>query len=288
MTQDTNAAWKDDLLLGAVAEDPAVVTIWDAFKAWLNRRGLPFDYILYTNYDRMVADLIDGRIDVAWNTPLAWIRAQRMAEKVGKQLDAVAMRDIDRDLTSLIAVSADSDIKSVDDLKGKVFGVGSRDSVESLIMPCGVLQDAGLVPGDDFQLRYYSDVLGLHGGDQAGEVRAAQALVAGEVDAAGLATGNYEQYVEDGTIPAGATRVLAHTPLYDHCNMTVSASAPRELIQRMRELFVEMDSTDPELREAMELQVVKKWQPARLTHYGTLRRAVEQFDAVGGVVPAHS
>lgn len=276
----TERAPKDEILLGAVAASPAIVTIWSGFKTWLNERGLPFDYILYSNYDRMVADLIDERIDLAWNTPLAWIRAQAMAEEAGKKLDAVVMRDVDFDLTSVIVVRADGDMTSVSDLRGRVMAVGSHDSVESVIMPCGVCEDAGLVPGEDFELRHCSDVVGSHGGHQEGEVRAAEALLAGGADAAGLATGNYERFIKDGTIPADATRVVVYTPPYDHCNMSVGPSAPKQLVERMFELCLEMNNNDPGLREAMELELVKQWKPARLTHYGTLQRAVEQFDAV--------
>jgi ABC-type phosphate/phosphonate transport system substrate-binding protein len=279
VTGTAGVAHEDDLVVGAVAASPAIVTIWEGFTRWLNKRGLPIDYVLYSNYDRMVADLIDGHIDAAWNTPFAWIRAEQMAMRTGKELDAAVMRDIDFDLTSVIAVRADSDITSVSDLKGRSIGVGTPDSVESVMMPCGACEDAGLVLGEDFDLRHYSDVLGTHGGHQEGEVRAAQALVAGEVDAAGLSTGNYESFIEDGTIRDGATKVLLHTSPYDHCNLTVGASAPRELTGRMRELFLEMDRTDPELHEAMELEKVKQWKPARLTHYETLRRAMQQYDA---------
>lgn len=40
---------ENTLLLGAVAYDPKVVTIWDGFKTYFGRRGLEFDYVLYTN-----------------------------------------------------------------------------------------------------------------------------------------------------------------------------------------------------------------------------------------------
>ena len=42
------------LLLGAVAYDPKVVTIWEGFKAWFQKNGLGFDYLLYSNYERQV------------------------------------------------------------------------------------------------------------------------------------------------------------------------------------------------------------------------------------------
>ena len=59
------------LLLGAVAYDPKVVTIWDGFRGWLRTRDLDFDYVLYSNYERQAEDLVAGRVDVAWNSPLA-------------------------------------------------------------------------------------------------------------------------------------------------------------------------------------------------------------------------
>ena len=74
---------KRELLLGAVAYDPKVVTIWEGFRAWLRGQGLAFDYVLYSNYERQVEDLVAGRIELAWNSPLAWVRARRLARGGG-------------------------------------------------------------------------------------------------------------------------------------------------------------------------------------------------------------
>jgi len=46
------------LLMGAVAYDPKVVTIWGGFRSWLRSRGLPFDFLLYGNYEHQVEDLV--------------------------------------------------------------------------------------------------------------------------------------------------------------------------------------------------------------------------------------
>ena len=52
------------LVLGAVAYDPKVVTIWDGFRAWFRGPGgLDFDYVLYSNYERQVEDLVAGRVE---------------------------------------------------------------------------------------------------------------------------------------------------------------------------------------------------------------------------------
>ncbi|HEY5551086.1 MAG TPA: phosphate/phosphite/phosphonate ABC transporter substrate-binding protein [Opitutaceae bacterium] len=269
---------RDTLLVGAVAFGPAAVTIWDGFKAWFNKNGLPFDYILYSNYDRQNDELLAGHIDACWNDPLSWVQVSRKAASTGKTVRPIVMRDIDFDLTSALVVRADSNIRTVAELKGRVVAVGSPDSVESTLVPLSTLRDAGLRPGKDYKVHVCESSVGYRGGKQVGEVRAAKAVVAGEADAAGLAAGNYDKFLRDGTIPTGATRLLAHTPKYDHCNLTVAVtadSAPAELVERMRELFLEMPYDDPELRPCMDLEAVKEWRPARVSHYATIERALD-------------
>ena len=50
------------LMLGAVAYDPKVVTIWDGFQKYFAEHDLSFDYVLYTNYERQVEALFSGHI----------------------------------------------------------------------------------------------------------------------------------------------------------------------------------------------------------------------------------
>ena len=101
----------DVLLLGAVAYDPKVVRIWNGFRAWFAEHDLALDYVLYSNYERQVDDLLAGRIHLAWNSPLAWVRAARAAPVAGIQVSPLAMRDTDQDLTSVVVVRADSPIR---------------------------------------------------------------------------------------------------------------------------------------------------------------------------------
>ena len=44
-------------LMGAVAYDPKVVTIWEGFRAWLAGQGFDFDFMLYSHYERQVDDI---------------------------------------------------------------------------------------------------------------------------------------------------------------------------------------------------------------------------------------
>lgn len=273
------------LLMGAVAYDPKVVTIWEGFRRWLLSGGLPFDFLLYSHYERQVTDLVQGRIHAAWNSPLAWLRAERLASAAGRQVRALVMRDTDRDLTSVVVVRADSPIASLGDLKGLLVGTGAVDSPQATLIPLSHIRAAGV----DVKVRRFDVGVGLHGDHIGGERDAARALVAGEVDAACMIAGNHLMFGKEGTLPPGSTRVIAQTPVYDHCNMTVIDTAPPELVERFGALLRSMSYADATVRPLLDLEGLKVWEEGRTTGYAALATAVEVFgfsDAEGRVTAA--
>jgi ABC-type phosphate/phosphonate transport system substrate-binding protein len=272
--------------MGAVAYDPKVVTIWDGFRRWLIARDLPFDYVLYSNYERQVEDLVAGRLHVAWNSPLAWVRARRLAAAHGVEVSALVMRDTDRDLSSVVVVRADSPAQQAQDLAGRLLGTGAVDSPQATLLPLDALRAAGVEPGVDVKIRRFDIGVGLHGDHVGGERDAARALVAGQVDAACMIDANHLAFSREGTLRAGATRVLYRTGLFDHCNMTAVESAPADLVARFRELLLSMDYADPEVRPLLDLEGLTEWVPGRVSGYQALEQAVDHtdfYDAKGRV-----
>ncbi|HZD73768.1 MAG TPA: PhnD/SsuA/transferrin family substrate-binding protein [Actinomycetota bacterium] len=275
------------LLMGAVAYDPKVVTIWSGFRSWLVERGLPFDFLLYSNYERQVSDLVDGRIHAAWNSPLAWIRAERLATARGRRVRALVMRDTDQDLTSVVVVAGDARYETVADLKGAVVAVGAVDSPQATLIPLSHLRMLGLDVGRDVTVRRFDVGVGLHGDHVGGERDAARALAAGEVAAACMLDANHLLFAQEGTLVAGGTRVIAQTDPYDHCNMTVIDSAPADLVDGFARLLLSMSYADPAVRPLLDLEGLRAWRPARTGGYGALRRAVDEtgfYDARGGIL----
>src|SRR6185437_1898500 len=187
---------QDTLVLGAVAYDPKVVTIWEGFKRWFAEKGLSFDFVLYSNYERQVEAHLRGDVHVAWNSPLAWIEADRAARARGRRATAIAMRDTDRDLTSVVVVR-EGGPRSVGDLRGKVVATGAADSPQAMLIPLLHLAEAGLEPGRDFEVRRFDLLVGKHGDHIGGEREAARALIAGEVDAACIIDGNHLAFARE-------------------------------------------------------------------------------------------
>jgi ABC-type phosphate/phosphonate transport system substrate-binding protein len=254
------------LTLGAVAYDPKVVTIWEGFRRWLRQHDLELDFVLYSNYERQVEDLVDGRVDVAWNSPLAWLRTRRMTPEA----QALVMRDTDCDLTSVVVVRADSTFTDLAGLAGKTVAVGAVDSPQATLIPLAMI---GEVP---VTVRRFDIGVGLHGDHIGGERDAARALAAGEVDAACMIDANHLLFGTDGTLPAGATRIVAQTDPFDHCNMSVTGGPSPELA-RFASLLLDMDYADPQVRPLLDLEGLTRWVPGRTSGYRQLEVAVDRF-----------
>lgn len=265
------------LILGAVAYDPKVVTIWEGFKQHFVEHGLPFDFVLYSNYERQVEGQLAGEVHVAWNSPLAWIESERAGRKLGRKARAIAMRDTDRDLTSVVVVRADAPMRTLPDLAGKTVAVGASDSPQATLIPLLQLAEAGLKPGTDFEVLRHDLLVGKHGDHIGGEREAARALIAGRAQAACMIDGNHLVFTQEGTLPAGSTRVLAQTLPYDHCNFTVFDGVPDEPLRRFSEALLAMSYGDPGVRTLLDLEGLKQWLPGRLEGYAQLTRAVDAF-----------
>jgi phosphonate transport system substrate-binding protein len=276
----------DRIILGAVAYDPKVVTIWEGFKDFFQVQGLAFDYVLYSNYESQVRGHWGGQCNIAWNSPLAWVEAERLAARHGRRAHAIAMRDTDRDLASVVVVRKGAGIDSIAGLKGKRIATGAEDSPQATLIPLEVLAAEGLLPGRDFELIRYDIGLGKHGDHVGGERDAAKALMAGSADACCILDANRLLFAREGTLPTGVTKVLAETGLFDHCNFTIFDDAPQALIHRFTELLLAMRFDDPAVRPLLELEGLKQWLPGRASGYALLNSAVDRAGGLDHFLPS--
>ncbi|HZT41629.1 MAG TPA: phosphate/phosphite/phosphonate ABC transporter substrate-binding protein [Chthonomonadaceae bacterium] len=264
---------QEPILVGAVAYDPSVVVIWDIIKTFFETSGCPMDTVFYTNYERQVKALLSGHIDIAWNSPLAWLDAQRHS---GGTCRAIAMRDTDRDRVSHIVVRADSGFEEVTDLAGKTIATGAKDSPQATLLPLGLLQRHGLEPGRDVRVQRFDVLVGKHGDHIGGERQALEALQTGQVDGCAMLDLNWQRWSADGTIDPDRYRVLATTDLYDHCVFTVREDFPQETEAAWLQTLFSMRYDDPAHRQMMEMEALKAWLPGRTSGFDALSEAVER------------
>lgn len=265
--------------VGAVMYDPKVSVIWEIIRAFFESQGAPIDVTYYSTYELQVDALLRSEIDIAWNSPLAWLDAQRRSNG---RCRAIAMRDTDRDRVSHIVARSGGTVRAIGDLRGKTLAVGAVDSPQATLIPLGLLRAAGLEPGRDMRIQRFDVLVGKHGDHIGGELEAFQCMKRGDADACAMLDLNWSTWTADGTIDPAQYSRIATTPPFDHCVFTVGATLDAETERRWLDALFSMRYDNPKHREMMDLEGLKAWLPGRVTGFGPLSAAVEAegfFDA---------
>lgn len=262
----------DTILLGAVAYDPKVVTIWEGIREHFQKQGVKMDFALFSNYERQVETLLKGHIDVAWNTPLAHVRVQKRTE--GRSI-SLGMRDSDRDFTAKIVVRKDAGIRSLADLAGKTLAVGSRDSTQARILPLYFAKREG-VDLAKVKLMPFDTDLGKHGDTGTSELDVLRALHDGRAQAGTVGDLIWTLEQAAGRIDTNKLEVLYTTPGFDHCMFDAHPSADRGKLDAFQRALFAMKWEVPEHRRLLELEGLKEWMQPREQGYETLRAALTE------------
>lgn len=260
------------ILLGAVAYDPKVVTIWEGIRDYFRKQGVAMDFALFSNYERQVESLLRGAVDIAWNTPLAHVRVQRRTD--GRSL-SLGMRDVDRDFRAKIVVRKDAGIRTLADLEGKTLAVGSRDSTQARILPLYFLEQQGVGPSKVRLMPFDTD-LGKHGDTGTSELDVLAALHDGRAQAGTVGDLIWLAEQAAGRVDASRLEVLWTTPPFDHCMFDALPTLAPEKIERFQKALFAMDWNHPEHRRILELEGLKQWMPPRDEGYVSLRAALDQ------------
>ncbi|MGZ3774364.1 MAG: phosphate/phosphite/phosphonate ABC transporter substrate-binding protein [Pseudobdellovibrionaceae bacterium] len=279
-------------VLGAVAYAPKVITIWEGFKDYFKEHGFAFDYVLFSNYEKQNEALLGGQLHCAWNSPLAWVRAERMGKAAGTPVTFGPMRDTDQDLTSVLVVKKSSGIHSISELKGKKVGFGAYDSPQARLIPLHHMKKENV---ENFEAICFDVLGGKHGDHIGGERDAAIALMNDEIQACWMIDSNYQAFSNEGTLSAGETQILGKTAPYDHCIFTMAPAASADpavsaQAQTFCELLLAMKWSDPKVRHLLELEGLKEWKPGRTTGFAQLQVAVDElkfYDQKGNILEAN-
>jgi ABC-type phosphate/phosphonate transport system substrate-binding protein len=260
--------------LGAVAYDPKVVTIWEGMRSYFRDEAkLDLEVMLFLSYEAQVQALLDARsprIDIAWNTNLAWLQCEAWSEGRTKPL---AMRDTDLGWTTKLITLRGGPVKSVADLRGKTLAIGSRDSGHAAILPVHFLAEQGLTADKDYKtLRFDLDV-GKHGDTGTSEVDVLKAVLDGRADVGAVGSPFWSGVVSNKLVPEGAVVDLWTSPAYSHCMFTARVGLETEVTDRFVAALRGMKWDNPKHRPVLEAEGLREWLVADLTGYGSLRAA---------------
>ena len=261
-----------ELRLGAVAYHPRIVTIWERFRTYFADAGVPTDYILFSNYERLVDAVLDGTVEIGWNTNTAYVALDHRA---GGQTRILGMRDVDRDWATVLVMRKGQWAGSVTELTGRALALGSRDSGHAAILPPHYLAREGLDVESCRLVRFDTD-LGKHGDTGDSELHVVRAVAEGEADAGALSAAYFSAFRAESVPAVADLEVVWRSPDYYHCNFTVLDSLDLELSERWSRALLAMDYNDASLRPAMDLEGVRRWHPGDREGYASLQKAMRE------------
>ncbi|MEC7916259.1 MAG: PhnD/SsuA/transferrin family substrate-binding protein [Actinomycetota bacterium] len=268
------------LLLGATAADPKrAVLIWNAIRKYFVEQGFPVEYALFSTYAAMSSALLAGHIDIAWNAPMA--HAQLLEQDSACR--TLAMRDTDENVTSLLVVRADSDINTIEDLRGRSLALGLETSSELWLLPVKQLAEEGIDVRSECSLveleaTEYSDL--QHWVDDR---TIFEAVVDGSADCGIIFEPWLQPLIRKHRLEADDVRTIWRTRGYAHCAFTSGPSLDQSRAQQFVDLLLAMSSDDPAVEEMMRMEHLKRWVRATDDGWSDLRSAIVEADLVGKI-----
>jgi phosphonate transport system substrate-binding protein len=272
--------------VGAVAYDPKVVTIWEGMRRYfVEEAKLPVEIVLFQSYEAQVSALLARpdagvpRIDIGWNTNLAFVQAQSRSANACRP---IAMRDTDIGWRSKIVAVTGGPVAALGDLRGRTLALGSRDSGHAAILPVHFMRLEGLVADRDFStLRFDTDV-GKHGDTGTSETEVLRAVLEGRADAGAVGNPFWQSVQRERLVPAGALTEVWTSPPFNHCMFTARPDLGSSLQTAFAEALSHMDFDNPVHRPVLEAEGLRKWMPPQLDGYQSLREASAALDLLRG------
>jgi ABC-type phosphate/phosphonate transport system substrate-binding protein len=249
--------------VGAVAYDPKVVSIWEGMRRYFHEEAhVPVEVVLFQSYETQVAALLASpdeplpRIDIAWNTNLAYIQADAWSDR---RCRPIAMRDTDVGWMTKIVAATDGPVTGFADLKNRTLALGSRDSGHAAILPVYFLEREGLAEGKDYQTLRFDTDLGKHGDTGTSESDVVRAVLDGRADAGAIGSPFWNAVRSERLVPEGALTEIWTSRPYNHCMFTARSDLDPAMEQQFAKALFGMSFDNPAHRPVLEAEGLRQW-----------------------------
>lgn len=247
--------------------DEAPTELLRKFKplgAYLEQQlGMKVEFVPVADYPAVVEALATDRLDMAWLGGFTFVQVNL---KTGNAMPLV-QREQDAAFTSTF-ISADPQIKSLQDLKGKTFAFGSISSTSGSLMPRYFMLQDGIKPESYFSRVAYS---GAHDATAAW-------VQAGKVDAGVLNSSVWDKLVKSGKVDTSKVKVFATTPTYFDYNWTVRGTLDPALAEKIKQAFLALDPANPEHKAILDLQAASRFIETKPENYKGIEEAARAAD----------
>lgn len=256
-----------DVLRVSAIPDEAPTELLRKFEplgAYLEQElGMKVQFTPVADYPAVVEALASDRLDLAWLGGFTFVQLHL---KTGNAVPLV-QREQDAEFTSKF-ITANPEVNSLADLKGKTFAFGSISSTSGSLMPRYFMLQDGIQPESFFSRIGYS---GAHDATAAW-------VQAGRVDAGVLNASVWDKLVATGKVDTDKVRVFATTPTYYDYNWTVRGTLDPALAEKIRQAFLALDPANPAHKEILDLQAASRFIETEPANYMGIEEAARAAD----------
>ena len=184
------------------------------------------ELVVTTDYSSMIEAMRFGRLELAYFGPLSYTLAAGKAD-----IEAFASIKKRGALTyhSVIIAGVNTEINTLNDIKGKDVAFGDVASTSSHLIPRSELLDAGLEIKEDYSAYY----LGAHDA-------VAVAVQNGTAHAGGLSKPIFESLVSRNIISEEKVKVIAVSPPYPNYPWSMQSNLKPELREKIKTAFYKL------------------------------------------------
>jgi phosphonate transport system substrate-binding protein len=248
------------LVISAIPDqDPETLKrLYDQVAVYLTKQlGVPVRYQAVPDYQEAVRGFKAGDLDLVWFGGLTGVQAKMQVSDA----HYIAQRDIDANFRSVFIANQKSNIRNLDDLKGKTFTFGSEWSTSGRLMPQHLLQEKGIKREDFKGKPGFSD----------NHDKTVRLVAEGTYEAGVLNEQVWKRYQGGTSDVAKRVRVIFTTPPYHDYHWLLHPKAAQrfggpDFVTKVQDAFVKnlVPSTHGEILDQFG---AKKFIPTRAENY---------------------
>jgi len=203
--------------------------------------GIPVKELSVSDYNAVVEAMRTGKADIAGFGPVTYVQA---SERAGAEAMVVTAPHSDMKntgYTSQFIVRADSDIFTLEDLKGRSFAFVDPSSTSGNYVPTLELMNLFGLSNDDLHTNgiFFDSVM-----YSGGHVNGLRAIMAGDIDAVPIASGTLKNEILAGNVTEADYRIIHESPRIPDSPVSIRGSLPDELKKMILDFYLSYDNPE--------------------------------------------
>ena len=203
--------------------------------------GIPVKELTVSDYNAVVEAMRTNKADIAGFGPVTYVQA---AERAGAEAMCVPAPHSDMSNTGYTAqfiVRADSDIQTLEDLRGCSFAFVDPSSTSGNYVPTLELMNRFGLSSDDLHTNgtFFESVM-----YSGGHVNGLRAILAGDIDAVPIASGTLKNELRAGNTTEAEFRIIHVSPRIPDSPVSIRGSLPAELKDIILNFYLDYDNPE--------------------------------------------